>query len=330
METWFARRPVRDLRPGDHAWLAFGSRQEQDHIVGAFVHDGLSGTDRVVYITGARPWELPGMLTRYRTDPGPFAATGQLKIISPRVTCDADGRFNSDRLLDAVEAEIGAAFAAGYRGVRVTGDMTWAVRQPGGHRRVLGCEDRMDTAIAGSTLAMAICQFGRRCCTPRQLDALRDSHEVLVEANPEFEDSVLRITRTFTPPGLRVDGELDGARHAVFAETLSSIAGIDGDRDVHLDLGGLRFIDLGALHMLTAFANRRRGRGRLLLDNLAPELTAVIDTVGWQRLPGLAHGRQSATPHPHGQLAHQELSPEQLPDGQLSHGQLSHGQGAPS
>src|ERR671914_2644639 len=91
METWFARRPVRDLRPGDHAWLAFRDRAEQEHVIGDFVHEGLSGTDRVVYITGARPQELPGMVTRYQTDPGPFAASGQLKIISPRVACDAGG-----------------------------------------------------------------------------------------------------------------------------------------------------------------------------------------------------------------------------------------------
>ncbi|HEU5159124.1 MAG TPA: MEDS domain-containing protein [Streptosporangiaceae bacterium] len=288
MQTWFARRPVRDLRPGDHAWLAFRSREEQEHVIGAFVHEGLAGTDRVVYITGACPRELPGLLTRYRTDPDPFAATGQLKIISPREACDADGRFDPDRLLDAVAAEIGESFAAGYRGVRITGDMTWAVRQPGGHQRVLGCERRMDATIAASTLAMAICQFGPHCCSPRQLDALEDTHAVIVEANPEFEDSVLRITRTFTPPGLRLEGELDAARHAAFAEALASVA--DVDRDVHLDLTGLRFLDLGALHLLTAFASRRRGGGRLLLDNLAPDLAAVIDTVGWHRMPGLAQG----------------------------------------
>jgi anti-anti-sigma factor len=288
MDTWFARRPVRDLRPGDHAWLAFGCRQEQELVVGAFVHEGLSGTDRVVYITGAEPRELPGMLTRYRTDPVPYTETGQLKIISRRATCDADGRFDPDRLLHTVKSEIDCAFAGGYRGVRVTGDMTWAVRQPGGHQRVLGCERRLDAAIAASTLAIAICQFGRSCCSPAQLGALKDSHEVLVEANPEFEDGVLRITRTFVPPGLRLEGELDGARHAVFAETLSSLAGLACD--VRLDLGGLRFIDLGALRLLTEFASRRHGSGRLLLDNVTPGLADVIDTVGWHRLPGVAPG----------------------------------------
>jgi anti-anti-sigma regulatory factor len=289
METWFARRPVRDLRPGDHAWLAFRDRTEQEHVIGDFVHEGLAGTDRVVYITGGCPHELPGMVTRYHTDPGPFAASGQLKIISPWAACDADGRFEPDRLLDAVETEIGTTLAAGYRGVRVTGDMTWVLRQPGGYERVLGYERRMEATIAASTLAMAICQFGRHCCSPRRLSTLKDTHEVIVEANPEFEDGVLRITRTFAPPGLRLDGELDGARHAVFAETLSSIADID--HDVHLDLGGLHFIDLGALHLLTAFANRRHGGGRLLLDNLAPEPAALIDTIGWHRLPGLALGQ---------------------------------------
>ncbi|HEX6473056.1 MAG TPA: MEDS domain-containing protein [Streptosporangiaceae bacterium] len=287
METWFARRPVRDMRPGDHAWLAFGCRQERDIVVGAFVHEGLSAADRVVYLTGD-PRELPGMLTRHRTDPTPYAANGQLKVIPPAATCDTDGRFDPDRLLDAVQTEIDEAFIAGYRGVRVTGDMTWAVRQPGGHQRVLGCERLLDAAIAASTMAMAICQFGRSSCSPAQLDALKNRHEVLVEANPEFEDGVLRITRTFVPPGLRLEGELDGARHAVFAETLSPLAGIACD--VHLDLGGLRFIDLGALRLLTEFASRRHGCGRLLLDNLAPELADVVDTVGWHRLPGVTQG----------------------------------------
>ena len=84
MVTWFARRPVRDLRPGDHAWLAYGSRQEQEHVIGAFIRDGLTGTDRVVYITGASPRELPGM-TRYRTDPAPYAETGQLTAVIERL-----------------------------------------------------------------------------------------------------------------------------------------------------------------------------------------------------------------------------------------------------
>jgi anti-anti-sigma regulatory factor len=314
METWFARRPVRDLRPGDHAWLAFGSRQEQEHVIGAFVRDGLHGTDRVVYITGARPRELPGLLNHYRTDPGPFAATGQLRIISPRAACDAAGRFDPDRLLDAVVGEIGEASAAGYRGVRVTGDMTWAVRQPGGHRRVLGCEGRIDTAIASSALAMAICQFGRTCCTARQLDDLNDRHEVLVEANPEFDDGVLRITRTFAPPGLRIDGELDSARHAAFAEALSSVA--DLDRDVRLDVGGLRFVDLGALHLLTAFAGRRRGGGRVLLDHLAPESAAIIDTMGWHRLPGVAAGHPAHERPAHERPAHERPAHERPADEQ--------------
>jgi anti-anti-sigma factor len=220
MGTWFARRSVRDLRPGDHAWLAFADHQEQEHVAGAFVYEGLAAAEKVVYVTDAVPRELPGMLTRYR--------------------------------------------------------------------RVLGCEGRMDAAIAPSTLAIAICQVGRGCCTARRLAALRNQHEVLVEANPEFDDGVLRITRTFEPTGLRLEGELDGARHAVFAETLSSLAA--HDCDVHLDLSGLRFIDLGALNVMTVFANRPRNGGRLLLDHLAPELEIIIDMVGWHRLPGLTRG----------------------------------------
>jgi anti-anti-sigma regulatory factor len=291
MDAWFAHRPVRDLRPGDHAWLEFVSRQEQEHVVGAFVYEGLSTAEKIVYVADARAQELPGMLSRYRIDPRPFAEIGQLRIISPRVLRGRDGRLDPDRLLGKIEMEIGQAFEEGYRGVRVTGDLSWAVRQPGGYHRVLGCEHRMGAAIAPSTLAMAICQVDRGSCSSRELIALRNEHEVLVEANPEFDDGVLKITRTFEPTGLRLEGELDGARHAVFAETLSTIATINCD--VHLDLGGLRFIDLGALNLLTVFANRPRNGGRLLLDNIGPDLDLVFETVGWHRLPGLTQGSRA-------------------------------------
>ncbi|AVH60695.1 MULTISPECIES: STAS domain-containing protein [Streptomyces] len=107
------------------------------------------------------------------------------------------------------------------------------------------------------------------------------------------EARILWITRTDDPPGLRLEGELDATRHADVSEALSSL--VAEGSEVRLDLAGLSFIDLGALSMLTSFVESRGGGFRLILDNLSSEVGHLIETVGWERLPGLAQGRKGTS-----------------------------------
>ncbi|MCW2885629.1 MAG: hypothetical protein QOE54_1811 [Streptosporangiaceae bacterium] len=294
METWFAERPVGDLRPGDHAWLAFANGEERNRVIGDFVFDGLNTQEKVVYVTDSPPLELPGLLTRYGIDPTPFTEVGQLRLIPPDKACRTRGRFDPDRMLMTLDQEISVAFDQGYRAVRITADMGWALREPGGSDLMLGCEQGFEAAVAPSTMTMAICQVDRSSCGPDELTALRNTHEVLVEVNPEFDDGILKITRTFTPHGLRLEGELDGARHAVFAETLSAVAVAMTRSKVHLDFTRLSFIDLGALNLLAVYAMRMPNGSGLVLDNLRPDVEQVIEMVGWHRLPGISRGRGDA------------------------------------
>ncbi|BCL25075.1 MULTISPECIES: STAS domain-containing protein [Streptomyces] len=107
------------------------------------------------------------------------------------------------------------------------------------------------------------------------------------------EDRILRITPTDDPPGLRLAGELDATRHGELSEALSSHVAEEGD--VRLDLAGLTFIDLGALSLLTSFVESRGGALRLVLDNLSPAVGNLIETVGWERLPGLVQGQRGTS-----------------------------------
>ncbi len=287
MERWFTERSVGRLLPGDHAWFCYSSDEEQEHIVGAFLRDGLASSDKVIYITDDDPRDLPGLRSRYAIDPTPFLRTGQLAVLPRSESCLTAGVFDPGLMVASLEGVLARAERERFRGVRVTADMTWAMRQHSDHARVLDCEARLDAAIAPSTTAIAICQIDQRSCTRDELTALKETHEVLVGADPDFDDGVLSITRTFRPRGLRLRGELDGARHLVFSEALESLTALGGD--VHLDLAELRFVDLGALNMMAGAALRLATRGRLILDNPSDDLSEILLLVGG-RLPWLRIG----------------------------------------
>ena len=288
MESWFAERSVGRLLPGDHAWFSYSSHEEQEHVIGAFLRDGLLTMDKVIYVTDADPRDLPGLHGKDGLDPGGYLRTGQLTVLPRAETCLTAGAFDPGRMVASLEKVLARAERDRFRGVRVTADMTWAVRERSGRARILDCEAGVDAAIAPSTSAMAICQIDRRSCTRDELTALRETHEVLVGADPEFDDGVLTITRTFAPHGLRLTGELDGARHTVFAEALRAVTAQGGD--VHLDLRDLRFIDLGALNMMAGTAMRMAAHGSLILDDPSPDLSEVVRLVGGPMLPWLKIG----------------------------------------
>ncbi|MEW2356750.1 MEDS domain-containing protein [Spirillospora sp. NPDC029432] len=275
---WTVRRPVRELRPGDHAWLAYTGREEQHHVTGAFVRAGLDAGERVVYLSGAAPVTAPRLPAHER-----------LSVVALGRGGRRGGHFDPAALMRAVAEAVADAGDEDHRGVRIAADMTWAVRRPGGLELLLDCERRIDIAIGPSTRAIALCQFDRARCTAAELEALGGSHGVEVVPDPEFEDSVLRIVRTFRPPGLALAGELDASRHAVLLEALTTVAAGAG-REVHLDLSRLRFIDLGALNILADTAAHASGRGALVLDRMSPQLRTVVETVGWHMLPGLRLG----------------------------------------
>ncbi|WP_052745985.1 STAS domain-containing protein [Allosalinactinospora lopnorensis] len=111
-----------------------------------------------------------------------------------------------------------------------------------------------------------------------------------MEVDPAFDDGTLRISRTVDPPGLRLEGELDATRHSVLTDALSSVT--DTNSEVHLDFSQLSFIDLGTLNLLTSWAARSGHEAQLVLDNPSPEVENLIETVSWDRLPGLVQGQK--------------------------------------
>jgi len=284
----YVRRSVRDLLPGDHAWLPFSSDEEQGHVIGSWIRDGLRIRDKVIYVIDAEPWELPGL---YGHDLGDAVKQGLLTLIPYGDACLTAGMFDHDKMIDTLGDEIKKAQEQEFRGIRVTAEMSWALQQPFGDARVDLCEQEFGEQVSPSVSVTAICQTDRRNCRPDQFDLLSGHHEVRAIPNPDFDDPVLSITRTYNPVGLHLRGELDGARHRPFAEALHNV--VHGGAPVHLDLGELAFMSLGALQEMTDYVRGHGKDSRIVLDNAPEHVRSMVKVVGAHRLPGIELGGAS-------------------------------------
>ncbi|NYE16705.1 MEDS domain-containing protein [Actinomadura citrea] len=167
--SWFAKRHVSALRPGDHGWLAYSSQEERDRVIGPFVLEGLGTTEKVVYVTDVPADRLPGLGPGHPIDVDARVRSGQLRVIPLREAClDRDGAFEPAKMADTVSREVGTAFGQGFRAVRLTTDHSRLLNDPGRSDlgRVLGCEHRVGDTVSPSTMAMAICQVDRYACPP--------------------------------------------------------------------------------------------------------------------------------------------------------------------
>jgi KaiC/GvpD/RAD55 family RecA-like ATPase len=121
------------LRDGDHACILFGSDEEHRIVVAQFLADGLRSGQRVMNIACAHsPATMRSYLARAGADPERSEATGQLTILEGKDAYTPSGAFDPDAMVAMLTQTVAAAVAAGWNGMRGSGDMSWAADAPDG------------------------------------------------------------------------------------------------------------------------------------------------------------------------------------------------------
>ncbi len=104
-----------------------------------------------------------------------------------------------------------------------------------------------------------------------------------------FDDGVLRITCSGSPPVIALAGEIDEATYPGLVRALDEAA--DGEREIHFDLARVEYCDLAGLRAIVCVTGADRdGQGgwrRVVLHQLRPELMTVLRIVGWDSTAGL-------------------------------------------
>jgi anti-anti-sigma regulatory factor len=102
---------------------------------------------------------------------------------------------------------------------------------------------------------------------------------------PLYADTILQIVPTMDPPGLAMVGDIDRSNVAAVANALARMRGHAGD--IHLDLSGLLFCDLGGLQAIVRAAQALNAGRRLVLHGIPRQLERALEIVDWAPLPNL-------------------------------------------
>ncbi|MGH3327438.1 MAG: MEDS domain-containing protein [Streptomycetales bacterium] len=273
------------MKPGDHLCFCFDSDREQGDVVTAFVRDGIAAHHKVLYFADTAPERVLDTLLARDMDPVPHLDSGQLTVSSAEETYLQQVPFEPERMIDRLAVEADRAIEGGYRSLRVTGEMTWAARGFPGSDRVVEYESQVASVFASKPI-LAICQYDRRRFPAEQLAALQRVHPGMIADELAYRDPLLHVTRTRLPRGLRLVGEVDvsntEALRALLREQARRSRG-----DMHLDLSGLGFIDVGGARVLVRAATAIGSHRRLVLESPGRELRLMLASLGWNRIDNL-------------------------------------------
>lgn len=273
-------RPVHSLGHGDHVCLAFADDSEQRRVVTAYVSDGLKRGERVMYFADRqKPAVVLDWLRSTQMDPDAALSSGQLQVATASDGYLTSGRFDAAAMVAALRQEMSSAAASGFKGFRVSGEMSWVLHETGGAAELAAYEIMVNSVFEGQP-ASAVCQYDARLFHPTQLQTYDHCHPGTVELSPLYEDELLRIVPAFEEGErtMRVIGTVDyrttGALTAVLDATL------DWAGDVRVDMSALEFIDLAGLRALSHTAERYEPGRHMRVVELAPLLCQVMAVSG--------------------------------------------------
>jgi hypothetical protein len=276
-------RHVQHIRLGDHLCLPFANDDEQREVLTSYIADGLDKGQRVLYLADrTEPAAIDRWLSKRGVDGALAVARGQLDVRS------AAGE-DPVSVAGGIKLERQQARDAGYTGLRITGEMSWALRHPPTAGLLDLYESGIATTVTGSDDLVAICQYDERLFDSAAVHGYLAFHADVVRVDPLHNDRRLRVVPTFTPRGLKVHGIVDQSSGDGFAFALEHAARWP-EPVLHIDLADLEFIDVAGVRAIVRMAESLAPGRRVQLDHLAPYLRKVLGVVGWDRTPGLTIG----------------------------------------
>ncbi|WP_458012526.1 MEDS domain-containing protein [Candidatus Solincola sp.] len=209
-------RKLEELEPGDHLCCLYRSEEEHRALLVPFLRRGLEGGQKVLYIADAHGAStILAYLRAEGVDTSPFLERGQLSMLTSEEAYTLEGYFNPDRMLELLRRETERALEEGYPALRVTGEMSWALKGAPGSERLIEYEAKLNRFFPGSK-CLALCQYDRRVFPASVLLEVIATHPLVVVGDRLYENFY------YIPPEEYLGADLEESRLEHWIRNLAS------------------------------------------------------------------------------------------------------------
>lgn len=165
-------RQLRGLQHGDHSCLFYETRDEQRAAMVPFFVEGMQRGERCLWLTEGAS-DAKAILFEAGIDLAEQERRGAFSFLTKRETYIEHGTFDPHAMMRTLATTIEESVAAGFTGLRGSGEMAWALAGDPGSDRSLEYESVLNDFVPGKPF-VCICQYDKRAFEPGTvMDVLR-------------------------------------------------------------------------------------------------------------------------------------------------------------
>ncbi|NOX90350.1 MAG: PAS domain S-box protein [Calditrichaeota bacterium] len=164
------------LTPGDHLCLIYNDEKAHQNIITQYILDGIKKNQKIIYIHDSHTRNtILNYLNLNESDSEKSLQQGQCVFLSSEEAYLKKGVFDPHRMIELLKEETQKALSEGFSGLRVTGEMSWALRDAPGSERLVEYESRLNEFFPGSQ-CIGLCQYDRKQFDPLLLLQILKTH----------------------------------------------------------------------------------------------------------------------------------------------------------
>ena len=179
MATQFMPAIREELGLGDHVAFFFKSNEERLDFVIPYMVAGIRNLERCVYIVDENT--VPEILAEFKKagiDINAATANGVLSVVTKHDTYLRHGIFDPEKMITDLDRDVKHALQNGFTGLRITGEMSWALDLPSALSRL--CEYEHELYRHWPAQLAGLCQYNESLFPSDVIDDMANCHYAIV------------------------------------------------------------------------------------------------------------------------------------------------------
>jgi signal transduction histidine kinase len=167
----------------DHICLIYESQEERIAMPVPSIRMGLDRGEKCVFIAPEKTVsDVNEALHAFGIDVDEAVKSGRLAVASQEDTYLRNGHFGPDKMIRFLADALERAIASGFSGLRVVGDMTWALAGDLGTGPLIEYEAKLNYFVRDHPIAVT-CQYDRNRFSPEVILNMIRTHPIVIYGN---------------------------------------------------------------------------------------------------------------------------------------------------